>query len=222
MGTHTALTHKINSNGTITIQSKNDNLLVWNGDKWSLSAATIDGKNISELRSFILSGVDLSVKFDTTGGTVNGSVVLANELQPKQDVIPTGNEIQDLGSPTKKYKELHLSTDKSIYMGPGKEFNKNSFVYTVEKDTESVVNVPAGSLILNRASGEAIVKKSNFKASSTNNTFRKLSEDSKYAAVIGGNNYNFKGEKGIWMGSWRHGKIQQITISTPSNATASP
>ncbi len=219
MGTHTNLTHVVNSNGTITIQSKNDNLLVWNGDTWALSATNIDGKDLAALRSYILSGVDLSVKFDTTGGTVNGSVVLANELQPKQDVIPTGNEIQDLGSPTKKYKELHLSSDKSIYMGPGKEFNKNSFVYTVEKETDSVVNVPAGSLILNRATGEAIVKKSNFKSSTTNNTFRKLSQDSKYAAVIGGNNYNFKGEKGIWMGSWRHGRIQQVTISTPANAT---
>lgn len=219
MGSHTALTHEVNSDGTITIQAKNDNLLVWNGDTWALSATTVDGKNLQELRSYILSGVDLSVKFDTTGGTVNGSVVLANELQPKQDVIPTGNEIQDLGSPTKKYQSLHLSTDKSIYMGQGKEFNKNSFVYTVEKETDSVVNVPAGSLILNRATGEALVKKSNFKSSTTNNTFRKLSQDSKYGAVIGGNNYNFKGDKGIWMGSWRHGKIQKITISTPGNAT---
>ena len=219
MGTHTALTHEVNSNGTITIQSKNDNLLVWNGDKWSLSASNVGGKSLSELRSYILSGVDLSVKFDTTGGTVNGSVVLANELQPKKDVIPTGNEIQDLGSPSKRYNSLHLSTEKSIYMGPGKEFNKNSFVYTVDKETDSVTNVPAGSLILNRATGEAIVKKSNFKSTTTNNTFRKLSNDSKYAAVIGGNNFNFKGEKGIWMGSWRHGKIQQITISTPANAT---
>ena len=34
--------------------------------------------------------------------------------------------------------------------------------YTVEKEEDSVVNVPAGSLILNRGTGEAIIKKDNF------------------------------------------------------------
>jgi len=210
MGTHTALT---------SVSAPNDNLLVYNGDTWSMSASTIDGKDITKLRSFILSGVDLSVKFDKTGGTVNGSVILANTLIPSKDIVPTGNEIQDLGSSTKRYRTLHLSETKSIYMGVGKEFDKNSFVYSVEKDTDSVVNVPAGSLILDRATGEAIIKKSNFKSSTSNTTFRTLSQDSKYASVIGGNNYNFKGDTGIFAGSWNHGRIQKISIPTLSNAT---
>ena len=155
-----------------------------------------------------------------TGGTVNGSVVLANTLTPQADIVPTGNEIQDIGTSGKRYKTLHLSEESSIYMGPGKAFNKNSFVYTVEKETDSVAHVPAGSIILNRATGEAIVKKSNFVASTSNNTFRLLSQDKKYGVTIGGNNYNFNGDKGIWMGSWRHGNIQQITIPTPGNATS--
>jgi hypothetical protein len=210
MGTHTALT---------SVSATNDNLLTWNGETWGSSAATLEGKDLKSLRSYVLSGVDLSVKFDKTGGTVNGSVVLNNTLTPKKDIIPTGNEIQDLGTPTKRYRTLHLSEDASIYMGVGKSFNKNSFVYTVEKETESVTNVPAGSLILNRATGEAVVKKSNFKASTSNNTFRKLSQDKKYGVTIGGNNYSFNGDKGIFMGSWRHGTIQKITIPTPGNAS---
>jgi hypothetical protein len=211
MGSHTALT---------SIDAANDNLLVWNGEAWTSSASTVEGKDLTSLRSYVLSGVDLSVKFDKTGGTVNGSVVLANTLTPHSDILPTGNEIQDLGTPTKRFNALYLSEENSIYMGVGKEFNKNSFVYTVEKETDSVTNVPAGSLILNRATGEAVVKKSNFVASVNNNTFRKLSQDKKYGATIGGNNYNFKGDKGVWMGSWRHGNIQTVTIPTPSNSVA--
>lgn len=210
MGLHTALT---------AVGASNDNLLVWNGEVWGSSASTIDGKDLKTLRSYILSGIDLSTKFDKTGGTVNGSIVLANTLTPKQDIVPTGNEIQDLGTSTKRYRELHLSEDASIYMGVGMSFNKNSFVYTVEKDTDSVTNVPAGSLILNRATGEAIVKKSNFVASTSNNTFIKLSQDKTYGYVIGGNNYNFNGEKGVWMGSWSHNIIQTVNISTTGNST---
>lgn len=209
MGPHTALT---------SVNASNDNLLVWNGETWSSSTTTVDGKDLTALRSYILSGVDLSVKFDKTGGTVNGSVVLANTLTPVKNIVPTGNEIQDLGTSAKRYRTLHLSEESSIYMGEGKSFNKNSFVYTVDRDTDSVANIPSGSLILNRATGEAIVKKSNFIASTSNNTFGKLSQDKKYAVTIGSNNYNFKGDKGMWMGSWRHGDIQQITIPTPSNS----
>lgn len=210
MGHHAALT---------AVGASNDNLLVWNGETWGSSASTIDGKDLATLRSYILSGVDLSVKFDKTGGTVNGSIVLQNTLIPKKDITPTGNEIQDLGTSTKRYKTIHLSEDSSIYMGVGMSFNKNSFVYTVEKETDSVTNVPAGSIILNRATGEAIVKKSNFVGSTSNNTFRKLSLDKKYGFVVGGNNFGFNGEKGIWMGSWRHGNIQSISIPTPGNTS---
>ena len=221
MGTHTSLTYSgTNSAGTIPqIQTENDNLLVWDGKTWKSDASTVDGKDLKSLRSFVLSGVDLSVKFDKSGGTVNGSVVLSNTLIPNKDIVPTGNEIQDLGTSTVRYRTLHLSEDKSIYMGPGKEFDKNSFVYTVEKETDSITHVPSGSLILNRATGEAVVKKGNYVQKSTNTTFRKLSEDKKYGVVIGGNNYNFFGDTGIFMGSWRHGKIQKITITTPSNST---
>lgn len=211
MGTHTALS---------AVSASNDNLLTWNGETWSSSTSTLEGKDLPTLRSYVLSGVDLSVKFDKTGGTVNGSVVLANTLTPVKNIVPTGNEIQDLGTPTKRYRELHLSEESSIYMGVGKAFNKNSFVYTVEKETDSVSNIPAGSLILNRATGEAIVKKSTFVASTTNGTFVKLSQDKKNAVSIGGNNYSFNGNKGIWMGSWVHGNIQQITIPTPANTVS--
>jgi len=210
MGPHTALTAKGVSN---------DNILVWNGEYWGSSASTLEGKDLKTLRSYILSGVDLSVKYDKTGGTVNGSVVLENTLTPKMDIVPSGNEIQDLGTSSNKYRNLHLSTESSIYMGVGKSFNKNSFVYTVTDETDSVTNVPAGSLILNSETGEAIVKKSNFVGSTNNNTFRKLSQDKKYGVVIGGNNFNFFGEVGIFMGSWNHGVIQRIVISTTGNST---
>lgn len=210
MGPHTSLT---------SASSPNDNLLVWNGESWGLTASTIDGRNLKSLRTYILSGVDLSVKFDKSGGTINGSVILARNLIPKKDILPTGNEIQDLGTSTKRYRTLHLSENASISMGVGKSFNKNSFVYTVEKETDSVTRVPAGSLILNRATGEATVKTSNFVASTGNNTFGKLSRDKLYGVVIGGNNFAFNGYKGIWMGSWRHGVIQSITIPSPGNST---
>lgn len=209
MGPHSALP---------TVNAPNDNLLVWDGEKWGSSTETVDGKDLKSLRNYILSGVDLSVKFDKSGGTVNGSVVLANTLTPEKDIVPTGNEIQDFGTSVKRYRRIHLSENASIYMGEGKSFNKNSFVYTVEKEDDSVANVPSGSLILNRATGEAIVKKANFVSSPTNNTFRKLSFDKKYGVTIGGNNYNFNGDKGVWMGSWNHGRIQQISIPTPANA----
>ena len=209
MGYHTAVSG---------VDAYNDNLLVWDGTSWGLSAQTIDGRDLKSLRSFVLSGIDLSVKFDKTGGIVNGSLALNGNLYPKQSIVPTGNEIQDLGSVDKRYRNIHLSENDSIYMGVGKSFDKNSFVYTVENETESVVLVPAGSLILNRATGETIVKKSNFVGSSENNTFRKLSQDKKYGVVIGGNNYSFNGDRGVWMGSWAHNAIQYVNISTPGNA----
>jgi len=209
MGTHTALT---------TTEAQNDNLLVFDGEQWGMNATSLDGKDLNVLRQHILSGIDLSVKYDKSGGIINGSMVVDKAMILHKDIQPTGNEIQDLGLPDKRFKSIHLSENNSIYMGPGKEFDKNSFVYTVEKETDSVVNVPAGSLILNRATGEAIVKKSNFVKSLNNNTFRKLSNDNKYGSVIGGNNYNFKGDIGIWMGSWNTTHIYKVSIPTPSNA----
>jgi len=200
---------------------KNDNLLVWDGvSSWTSSALTLDGRDLKTLRSFILSGIDLSVKFDKTGGTVNGSVVFKGKLTPKVNITPTGNEIQDIGAVTKRYRRLHLSENNAIYMGDGKAFNKNSFVYTVEKETDSVTFVPSGSLILNRATGEAIVKRSNFVGSNDNNTFRKLSTDRKYGFTIGGTNYNFNGDRGVWMGSWNHNMVQYVSIPTLSNAVS--
>jgi hypothetical protein len=210
MSPHTSL---ISPNAT------NDNLLVWNGTTWGSSSETIDGRDLKTLRSYILSGIDLSVKFDKTGGTVNGSVVFSGSVTLKDSIAPTGNEIQDLGTVDKSFRRLHLSEDNSIYMGDGKSFNKNSFVYTVEKETDSVTNIPVGSLILNRATGEAIVKKASFVGSTDNNTFKKLSGDKKYGVVIGGNNYNFNGDKGLWMGSWSHGYIQAVSIPTTGNST---
>lgn len=218
MGPHTALP-TIASAPTTSINAPNDNLLVWDGDQWKSSASTLEGRDLKSLRNFILSGIDLTVKFDKTGGTVNGSVVFAGGLVPEKDVVPTGNEIQDLGTAAKRYRRIHLSENSSIYMGEGMSFNKNSFVYTVEKEDDSITNVPAGSLILNRATGEAIVKKDNYVGSSNNNTFRKLSLDKKYGVTIGGNNYNFNGDTGIWMGSWNHNRIQKISIPTPGNAS---
>lgn len=212
MGPHAALF------STATSTEKNDNLLMWKDDKWTSSSLTVDGRDLKTLRSFILSGIDLSVKFDRAGGTVNGSVVFKNTLMPKVDITPTGNEIQDLGTSTKRYRNIHLSENNSIYMGEGKSFDKNSFVYTVEKETDSVTYVPAGSLILNRATGEAIVKKSNCVESLNNNTFRKLSTDRKYGFTIGGNNFNFNGDRGVWMGSWNHGVIQYVSIPTTANS----
>lgn len=194
----------------------NDNLLIWNGSEWISDAMTIEGKDLNSLRTYILSGVDLSVKFDKSGGTLNGSLTVNSTFSPSKNILPTGNEIQDLGSKDRRYSKIYLSETKSIYMGTGLEFGKNSFVYSVEKDSDSVEFVPAGALIINKSTGEAVVKRASY-VKGDNLTFDKLGNDKKYGVVVGGNNYNFKGDTGIWMGSWNHNKIQKVSIPTTSN-----
>ena len=208
MGYHTRLN---------SINEDNSTILVWNGETWDFSANKLNGKTIDELRDYVLSKVDLSTKFLKSGGTIAGSVYVRGNVYLKKDIIPTGNEIQDIGNKFKRVREIHLSEDKSIYMGEGKEFNKNSFVYTVMNSNEDISYVPNGSLIINRENGEAVIKKDKYVATSSNKTFRGLTLDKKYGSVIGGNNYNFMGDNGIFMGSWRHGKIVSINIPTPSN-----
>jgi len=209
MGYHTRLFNK---------NDRNDNLLVWNGQYWDSNALKLSNKSLSELRTFILRNVDLSVKLDKSGGTISGSAKFNGYLKIGNNIVPSGNEIQDLGVYNRRIKTIHLSKNNSIYMGEGKQFNKNSFVYTVEKDDDDVSHVPPGSLILNRVSGSAVVKKVNYVKNSSNTTFRGLAQDKKYGVEIGGNNYNYYGDKGIWMGSWWHGKIQKINIPTPGNS----
>lgn len=194
-------------------------LLFWTGTRWMSDTPSLGGKTKTQIKAFILAGLDLSKKFDKSGGAITGGITITGDLTIKGNILPNGNEIQYFGNQNNRFRYLRLSENASIIMGTkGYSFNKNSFVYTVNKETSSTTFVPAGSLILNQETGEAVVKRVSFVSSSTNNTFRGLAEDKLNSAIIGVPSNSYFGETGVFMGGAGHGKIETIKISTIANS----
>lgn len=106
------------SNGVISISNAE-----FNGH--FLSYSYLHGTISQQLNSV------LAAKFDKTGGIISGSI------------IPDVDEAYDLGSPTKKFKELHLSGN-TIFLGSiALKTNSNGTFGIINPETNQAVSIAA-------------------------------------------------------------------------------
>lgn len=204
---------------------KNDNTLkVFNGDSWGYNVSKIGGKDIQQIKDWVLGYVDLSDKFDKAGGTITGQLVTNEKFSTSGNIVPNRNESYDLGSYTKRFKTLYIR-DRSIYLGDRGKFHitKSSFVYAVNSNEDDVSKIPIGVIILNKATGVAVVKRSIGKFDSSNSKFGQLIYDLNNAVRLGRRITGFQGDRMVFSrgwscNGWDRTQDNYVQISTPMNA----
>jgi hypothetical protein len=203
---------------------KSDNTLkLFNGEDWGYNVSKVGGKNIQEIKDWVLGYVDLSDKFDKSGGTITGSLTTKDKFSTSGNVVPDKNETHDLGSYTKRFKTLFIR-DKSIYLGDKGKYHitKNSFIYTVASNEDDVSKIPTGVIILNNNTGIAVVKRSIGKFDNTNAKFGQLIYDINNAVRLGRAISGFQGDRMVmsrgYECGWGPNQFQYVQISTPMNS----
>ena len=190
------------------------------------NAIKLDGKTITELREYILAGLDTSNTLDITGGEVNGKTNINGALVLFKNIYPSNNDVINIGSKNNKFRNIYLKEDGIVLGEKSKKlrFYPHNYIYTVSNDNADVSKFPVGAIILNQMTGEAIIKKVTGKFGKNNSTFRTLAEDKQNSAQIGGNKFIFMGDIGLIAGgyergvSWSSSTIDRISISKPSNS----
>lgn len=203
---------------------KNDNTLkIFNGETWGYNVSKVGGKNIQEIKNWVLGYVDLSDKFDKAGGTISGAITTDADFSTSGNIVPNKNETYDLGSYTKRFKTLYIR-EKSIYLGDKGKYHitKDSFIYTVNTNEDDVSKIPVGVIILNKQTGVAVVKRNIGKFDNTNAKFGQLIYDMNNAVILGRKVEGFQGDtmvmsRGYHCG-WGPNQFQYVQISTPMNA----
>lgn len=203
---------------------KNDNTMkMFDGEAWGFNVLKIGGKDIQAVKDWVLGYVDLSDKFDKSGGTILGTLVANEDVSTSGNIIPNRNESYDLGSYTKRFKTLYIR-DKSIYLGDKGKYHitKDSFIYTVNSNEDDVSNIPTGVIILNKVSGIAVVKRSIGKFDNMNAKFGQLIYDINNAVRLGRTVSGFQGDRMVmsrgWNAGWGPNEFQYVQISTPMNS----
>ena len=190
------------------------------------NAVKLEGKTIDEIREYVLSGLDTSGKVSKAGDTISGKIKINGLTTINKNILPLRNDAYNLGSKNNRFRDLYLQED-GIRLGEESErltFRPYNFVYTVKDENQRVDKIPVGAIIVNMETGEAIIKKLTGKFNSSNNTFRKLAEDLQNCAIVGGNRFNFLGNKGLIAGGWSNtsgwtdSSIEQMNIQTPMNS----
>ena len=202
---------------------KNTNTLkLFNGTGWGYNVSKIGGKDIQQIKTWVLGYVDLSDKFDKAGGTITGSLTAKQKFSTSGNVVPDKNETHDLGSYTNRFKTLYIR-DKSIYLGDKGKYHitKNSFIYTVTSNDDDVSKIPTGVIILNSNTGVAVVKRSIGKFDKTNAKFGQLIYDINNAVRLGRRISGFLGDRAVYSPAWSCGgetrQFNYIQITTPMN-----
>ena len=162
--------------GQMWFDKKNNILKLFNGSDWGYNVSKVGGKDIQQIKDWVLGYVDLSDKFDKSGGTITGPITTEKKFSTSGNIVPDKNETYDLGSYTKRFKTLYIR-EKSIYLGDRGKYHitKDSFIYTVNSNEDDVSKIPTGVIILNKSTGVAVVKRNIGKFDSTNAKFGQLS-----------------------------------------------
>ena len=210
--------------GQMWYNKKTKTLNVYDGTNWGLNVSKIGGKTLSEIKTWILGYVDLSDKFDKVGGTINGSLTTEKKFSTSGNILPDKNESIDLGSYDRRFKTLFIK-DRSIYLGDKGLYhiNKDSFIYTVSSNEDDVSKIPTGVIILNKATGVAVVKRSIGTFNASNAKFGQLIYDTNNAVKLGRGISGFQGDRMVYSrgwtcwGWWNIGN-EYVQISTPMNA----
>ena len=213
--------------GQMWFDTSSNSLKLFDGVSWGYNVSKVGGKNIQEIKDWVLGYVDLGDKFDKSGGTITGVLESEQKFSTSGNITPSRNESYDLGSYTKRFKTLYIR-DRSIYLGDRGKYHitKDSFVYTVNSNEDDVSKIPTGVIILNKQTGTAVVKRSIGKFDSSNAKFGQLVYDINNAVKLGRRVSGFQGDRMViaagWAcGSWsqRHNRpFEYVQISTPMNS----
>jgi len=208
--------------GQMWFDKTNNTLKIYNGDDWGYNVSKIGGKDIQEIKNWVLGYVDLSDKFDKSGGTISGTVITEKEFSTSGNITPDKNETYDLGSFTKRFKTLYIR-DKSIYLGDRGKFHitKDSFIYAVNSNEDDVSKIPTGVIILNKATGIAVVKRNIGTFNSSNAKFGQLIYDINNAVRLGRVVSGFQGDRMVisrgYQCGWGPNQFTYVQLSTPMN-----
>lgn len=203
---------------------KSENILkIFNGETWGYNVSKVGGKDIQQIKDWVLGYVDLSDKFDKAGGTITGAITTSDDFSTSGNIVPDKNETYDLGSYTKRFKTLYIR-EKSIYLGDKGKYHitKDSFIYTVNSNEDDVSKIPVGVIILNKQTGVAVVKRNIGKFDNTNAKFGQLIYDINNAVILGRKVEGFQGDRMVmsrgYQCGWAPNSFQYVQISTPMNA----
>ncbi len=209
--------------GQMWFDKKNNILKLFNGSDCGYNVSKVGGKDIQQIKDWVLGYVDLSDKFDKSGGTITGPIITEKKFSTSGNIVPDKNETYDLGSYTKRFKTLYIR-EKSIYLGDRGKYHitKDSFIYTVNSNEDDVSKIPTGVIILNKSTGVAVVKRNIGKFDSTNAKFGQLIYDNNNAVRLGTAIQGFQGDRMVMAGgqhangSYTNQK-NYIQLSTPMN-----
>lgn len=208
--------------GQMWFDKNNNTIKLYNGEDWGYNVSKVGGKDIQQVKDWVLGYVDLSDKFDKAGGTITGALTTEEKFSTSGNIVPNRNESYDLGSYTKRFKTLYIR-DKSIYLGDRGKYHitKNSFIYNVSSNEDDVSKIPTGVIILNSATGIAVVKRSIGKFDKSNAKFGQLIYDINNAVRLGRSISGFQGDRMViargWRCGWGPNQYQYVQISTPMN-----
>jgi hypothetical protein len=208
--------------GQMWYDLKQGQLKIYDGEDWGLNVLNISGKSLEDIKNWVLGYIDLSDKFNKSGGKINGTLEIGNEFSTSGNIIPTKNEVYDLGSYTNRFRTLYIK-EGSIFLGDKGKYHitKFSFIYPVSSDNEDVSKIPTGTIIMNKKTGVAIVKKLNGKFNSKNSKFGQLVYDVNNAVKLGESVLPFQGDKAVfsrgWSCGWGPNNFTFVQISTPMN-----
>lgn len=209
--------------GQMWFDLSTNQLKLYNGSTWGLNVSKVGGKNVQEIKDWVLGYVSLDDKFDKAGGTISGTLKTEDKFSTSGNITPLRNESYNLGAFTKRFKTLYIK-DNSIYLGDKGKYHisKDSFVYTVNSNEDDVSKIPTGVIILNKQSGTAVVKRSIGKFDSSNAKFGQLIYDINNAVRLGRTVSGFQGDRMVmsrgWHCGWGPNEFTSFQISTPMNA----
>jgi len=206
--------------GQMWYDKKDKSLKLFNGVNWGYNVSKIGGKSLQEIKDWVLGYLDLSDKFDKVGGTINGAIVTNQKFSTSGNIVPTKNEVYDLGSYTKRFKTLFIR-EKSIFLGDKGLYHisKNSFIYTVTTNEADVSKIPIGVIILNSVTGIAVVKRSIGTFGPSNAKFGQLMYDINNAVRLGTVVKGFLGDRQVfgrgYHCGWAPAQYHYVQITTP-------
>jgi len=196
-------------------------LKIFNGTSWGYNVSKIGGKDIQQIKDWVLGYIDIDDKFDKVGGTITGELITEKKFSTSGNIVPDKNETYDLGSYNKRFKTLYIR-ENSIYLGDKGKYHitKNSFIYTVNTNEDDVSKMPTGVIILNNSTGVAVVKRSVGKFDSSNAKFGQLIYDMNNAVRLGRSVSGFQGDRMVYSRGWScwgwwNMQSNYVQISTP-------